>query len=99
MNENSRLYAETETRISGLLEEVGPSFAESERGEVVRFLKAGEYGLALETFASILVEEAKPIDANVLHHIDEAAVAMHLRDERFMYDLHNFYDHQHRVAM
>jgi hypothetical protein len=94
MNAYSRLYTETEARMARLLSEVGQSFSDSERAEVLRFLKAGEYGLALETLSFILIEESKSVGAALLLGIDEAAVAMQLRDERFMCDLHNYCDRQ-----
>ena len=99
MNAYSRLYVETEARMARLLGEVGQSFSDSERAEVLRFLKAGEYGLALETLSFILIEESKSVGPALLHGIDEAASAMQLRDERFMYDLHNFYDCQHGTVV
>jgi len=99
MNAYSRLYADTEARMSQLLGDLGQSFTESERNEVNRFLDAREYGLALETLSCILVEETKTIATTTLHGIDELAGVMQLRDERFMYDLHNFYDRQQGIVV
>jgi hypothetical protein len=99
MNAYSRLYIETEARMARLLSGMGESFSDSERAEVQAFLKVGEYGLALETLSFILIEESKPVGIALLRGIDEAAEAMQLRDERFMYDLHNFYDRQHGIVV
>lgn len=98
MTNLSRLYAETESRISRLLDDARLPVTTAETEEVASFLRAGEYGLALETLACVLVEETKPIEVEMLHAIDDVARAMHLRDEPYMRDLHNLYDRQHRVS-
>src|SRR5690242_5813708 len=97
MTDYSGLYADTASRMQHVLSEVSLDFSESERSEVSRFLNAREYGLALQTLSYILVEESKPISRDVLREIDHMADAMRLRDERFMYDLHNSFDRQQRM--
>ena len=92
MNDYSRLYSELELRINGVMSALRGTLTEVERAEVSRFLNVREYGLALDTLCYILVEEDKPIEITVLHEIDNIADMMHLRDERFMYNLHNSYD-------
>jgi hypothetical protein len=94
MTDYSGLYAETEKRMLHVLGLVNQLLTDVEQREVTRFFNAREYGIALETLSQILVEEAKPIDAKVLQDIDLMADAMQLRDERFMYNLHNSYDRQ-----
>ena len=45
-------------RIANLLDSLGDVMAASERAEIGRFLRAAEYGLALDTLSWLLVEEA-----------------------------------------
>jgi hypothetical protein len=97
MSGYAALHADIERRIAGLLNGLS-EFSPTERQEVAEFLDATEYGMALETISGILVEENKPIDVEVLHEIDELSRAMKLRDEGFMYHLHNTFDRQHRAA-
>lgn len=94
MADFTTLYADTETRMARVLEKLGLELSDSERAEVMEFLEAREYGLALETLAAILVEEAKPIAPPVMREIEEMASAMSLKDELFMHDLYNRYDRQ-----
>lgn len=96
MADFSGLHAEVATRLTHVLSELHGTLTVPERDEVLEFLNVKEYGLALDTLSHILVEEEKPLDASILHQIDGLAAVMHLRDERFMYDLHNYYDR--RVA-
>jgi hypothetical protein len=51
-------------RVSGLLRGQSRAWSTVEHAEVDRFLDAGEYGLALDTLAWIVVEEAKPISSD-----------------------------------
>lgn len=71
-------------RIAGLLREQADAWSAAERAEVNRFLDAGEYGLALDTLAWILVEEAKPISPGTLCEIESLAAAMGLADDPFL---------------
>jgi hypothetical protein len=98
MNDFSRLYAVTEERISGLLADVVSFISRSGYEEVASFIDAREYGLALETLACVLVDEGTPVGSRLLQAIDDVAGSMHLRDERFMRDLHDFHDRQHRIS-
>ena len=85
----SQFYAETELEFGHLLEDARQSFSEAEQKEVLRFLAAREYGMALETFTGILIEESKFIRPPVLQRLDKIAAAIGLQDEGFIYDLHN----------
>jgi len=71
-------------RIAGLMREQGGFWSTSERAEVDQFLKAGEYGLALDTLSWILVEESKPISPDMLHEIESLADVMDLFDDPFV---------------
>lgn len=95
MSQYATLHADMERRIAGLLSSLTNDLTPDEQGEVLEFLDSTEYGLALETLSGIIVEENKPIDARVLHEFDEISRAMKLRDEAFMYHLHNAFDRQH----
>ncbi len=98
MTEHAALHTDLEQRIAGLLASLASSLTDDEQGEVHEFLDATEYGLALETLSGILVEEDKPIEARILYEFDELSRAMRLRDEAFMYHLHNTFDRQHQAA-
>ena len=88
------LHAQTERRIELLLTQLGGALAETECAEVTHFLRAGEYGLALDTLASILVEEQKPVAVGILTEIESLAESMGLLDGRFMQTLRTWYDRQ-----
>jgi hypothetical protein len=94
MTDYSGLHAETETRLERVLAALRDTLTDLEREEVLEFLKVREYGLALDVLSHILIEEDKPIEATLLHQIDDIALAMNMRDERFMHDLHNLHDHR-----
>lgn len=98
MNQYATLHADLEQRIAGLLSILANDLTPDEQREVLEFLDATEYGLALETLSGILVEENKRIDARVLYEFDEISSAMKLRDEAFMYHLHNTFDRQNHAA-
>jgi len=71
-------------RIAKLLSDQGGSWSPSERAEVERYLRAGEYGLALDTLSWILVEEKKPISRDALGEIESLADVMQLAQEPFV---------------
>jgi len=87
-------HAQTEQRISRLLAQLVGFLTETEHAEVTQFLRAGEYGLALDTLACILVEEQKPVAAGLLAEIESLAESMDLLDAGCMHDLHTWYDRQ-----
>ncbi|HEX5327662.1 MAG TPA: MafI family immunity protein [Acetobacteraceae bacterium] len=94
MNSYPGANAEMEAQIRDVLGALRGTLTATECSEVTTFLDAREYGVALGTLSWILVEESKRIDPGILQEIDRLAAGMHLRDERFMYDLHNSYDRQ-----
>jgi len=53
-------YQQLETGLRELLEAMA-CFTPSEVGEVEELIKAGEFGVAFETFCGISMEEGKPI--------------------------------------
>jgi hypothetical protein len=99
VTEFSQLYDETEAKIGLLLDNVKHILTASERQEVLDFMDAREYGLALETLSGILVEEEKPIRSSVLRQIDEIAGMMQMSDEPFVHDLHTRFDRQRRQVV
>ena len=56
-------------------------FSDSEKDEVKGFIDAGEYGLALETFVDVVVEEQKQIRSESLALVLESADAMQMDRE------------------
>ena len=70
------LLHETLTSLVAQLQNV---LTESERGEVDEFIEVGEYGVALETVAAIIVEEDKRISASQYSSIMQLADMMGLR--------------------
>jgi hypothetical protein len=59
------------------------TFTDSERMEVQEFIDAGEYGLALETLADIVVDENKLIPSESLSLIVELVDVMQLDKKLF----------------
>lgn len=92
MTDYSALHAETEIRLQRVLAALRDTLTDLEREEVLEFLRVREFGLALDALSHILIEEDKPIEAALLHQIDDIASAMNMGDERFMHDLHNMHD-------
>lgn len=79
MADYGKLHEEnTDREFAGLLEAIGQTFTKSEHAEVIRFLDAREYELALETFGGILIEERKPIKPEIIRRIDKIAMMMGL---------------------
>jgi hypothetical protein len=96
MTDYMQLYGELEAGFKSMLSEARDSFSPAEQDEILAFVDAREYGLALETLVRILVEERKPVSPSVLRRIDNAAELMELKDEHFMRDLHACFDHHPR---
>ena len=55
-------------------------FREEEVKEVNEFIDAGEYGLALQTYRDIAIEESKIITGEAFAVVHQLAEAMKLRD-------------------
>jgi len=69
-------YARIEMLLQELLENIGTAFSETESKEVRDFIDAGEYGLAIETFADIVNEEAKHFPPHLLSTVRAACEEM-----------------------
>ena len=67
-----------ERRLKALLDSLGATLSASERIEVEVFIQAGEYGIALETLCSILIEESKGIPERHLTEIRALGMSMEL---------------------
>lgn len=61
-----------------LFQDVSEIFTITETQEVTSFIEEGEYGLALETFVDIVIEENKRISPSALKAIEELASAMQI---------------------
>jgi hypothetical protein len=70
-----------EREINDLLECTAALLTASEREEIQEFLKAGEFGLALETFSDIVVEEKKQINVVILNKCKAIAQQMEMSPE------------------
>lgn len=83
-------FVKVENLLLQLLNSVELSFNQEELKEVQDFIDAGEYGLALETFSDIVVEENKKIAGVDLDLIKELAAAMDMDREAFHQKLEGF---------
>ena len=87
MNAN---YKNIENLLLQLLASVDKAFNRQETEEVQRFLDVGEYGLALETFTDIVLEENKKITKADLCLIKKLATAMTMDKEALFVKLEQF---------
>jgi hypothetical protein len=71
-------YRKVEILLDRLLYSVSDVFSDDEVLEVSALVEHGEYGVALETFVSIVNEEDKAISDDVVDLIRESAIAMEL---------------------
>jgi hypothetical protein len=86
MPDYSAHYAETDRLMRELLGRTEGLLSLSEVAEVHELLEAREYGLALESLASILVEERKHVSPEIARRVDALAAAMHLGGAPFVKD-------------
>jgi hypothetical protein len=73
-------FAEIERRFTSILDRLGVLLSVAERREVEDFVDVGEYGVALETLSSLLVEERKVFSAETLCEITALAETMGIRE-------------------
>ena len=76
MGENpdySAVWAEARSRLAGLLDALGGKLAASDASEIRSYLNAREYGLAVETLASMIADGGKPICETDLREFDGIA--------------------------
>lgn len=71
-------YTLLHEKLTSLVAQLQDVLTESERGEVDEFIEVGEYGVALETVAAIIVEEGKRISASQYSSIMQLADMMGL---------------------
>jgi hypothetical protein len=94
MTDYTALHDDIDRRMAHLLGDVTLDMTPAERAEITEFLAVREFGLALETLSGVLVEEKKQFGAVILGEIDAIAQSMGLRDQMFIYKLHNYFDGQ-----
>lgn len=83
-------FVKVENLLLKLMASVEQAFNREELKEVQDFIDAGEYGLALETFTDIVVEENKKIAKADLDLIEDLAVTMAMDQETFHQKLEGF---------
>lgn len=83
-------YAELERDIRALLGVVELSFAADQFAEVHDYLDHREYGLALETIASVVVDARIPIGPETVRQVDALAFSMKMTGDRVMRRLHAY---------
>lgn len=71
-------YQFVENLLSRLLGQLLDVFTDSETAEIQDFIDAGEYGLALETLADIVIEENRKISGESMRLVFKLADAMQL---------------------
>ncbi|MGM0562956.1 MAG: MafI family immunity protein [Pseudomonadota bacterium] len=71
-------YQFVENLLSRLLGQLLDVFTDSEKAEIQDFIDAGEYGLALETLADIVIEENRKISGESMRLVFKLADAMQL---------------------
>lgn len=83
-------YAELERSLRSLLGVVELSFAADQFAEVHDYLDHREYGLALETIASVVVDARIPIGPETVRQVDALALSMKMTGDRVMRRLHAY---------
>jgi hypothetical protein len=73
-------FDKTERFLGAILADLTGVLSSAERAEVVQFIDVGEYGVALETLAALLVDENKPITPRIFERIVALADSMALRE-------------------
>ena len=80
MSELHHSYEQLERELTSLVGALSDVLSADEQREVVEFADAGEYGLALETLAGILVEEGKALPRSAFRQISSLAESMGIVD-------------------
>ena len=73
-------FEQTERFLGAILGDLSGVLSAAERAEVAQFIDVGEYGVALETLAALLVEERKSIPLPIFERIVALAESMGLRE-------------------
>ncbi len=93
-------FAEIERSLRGLVSEKKITFSASEILEVEEFIEAHEYGLAIETFAAILLDRADDLDGITVATVQNTARAMEIFNSGAVNGLVDRYERQHfRMVM
>jgi len=87
---HSTHYAELDQAIRALLGVLERSFAADQLTEVHDYLDHREYGLALETIASVVVDDRIPIRPETVRQVDALAASMKMTGDRVMRRLHAY---------
>ena len=73
-------FHETVRSLCAMLADLSSVLSSEERAEVIQFIDVGEYGVALETLAALIVEERKRIPVSIFEQIVNLADSMGLRE-------------------
>ena len=84
MPEYDTHYERIERSLRELLQKVMHQLTTKDLAEASAFLAAREYGLALETIASSLVERHEGINPAIVEQVDDLAGSMHLTGRPFV---------------
>jgi len=87
---HSTHYAELDQAIRALLGVLERSFAADQLTEVHDYLDHREYGLALATIASVVVDDRIPIRPETVRQVDALAASMKMTGDRVMRRLHAY---------
>jgi hypothetical protein len=87
---HSTHYAELDQAIRALLGVLERSFAADQLTEVHDYLDHREYGLALATIASVVVDDRIPIRPETVRQVDALAFSMKMTGDRVMRRLHAY---------
>jgi hypothetical protein len=90
MVDYSMHYAELDPAVRSLLTVLDRSFNAAELAQVNDYLAHREYGLALETIASVVVDGRIPIRPETVRQVDALAASMQMSDDRVMRRLHAY---------
>jgi hypothetical protein len=90
MVDYSAHYTELDRAIRALLGVFARSFSADQLAEVNEYLDHREYGLALETIASVVVDDHIPIRPETVREADAIAASMHMTGGRVMQKLHAY---------
>ena len=72
-------FTKIERQFEMVLDALAGQLSPTERSEVVEFIDVGEFGIALETLSSLLIEERKQIPAVAFTQMIELADSMEIR--------------------
>ena len=73
-------HTELARAIRALLDVFARSFTADQLAEVSEYLEHREYGLALATIASVVVDDRIPIRPKTVREVDHLAASMHMRE-------------------